>query len=131
MSLIICPSCGRSIDLPEAEMHLPSIQCAVCDTHFSPAVRETPRFHDAKWTIDVMGIFAIVFGSVGTIAWAILREVLFFDIAGLVFGLTGLCLSRSRGRSGICSVVGIALSVAAVLLFLSFRLHLLRLTGSL
>lgn len=37
MPTITCPACGRRIDLPDAELSLPSIQCARCDNHFCPA----------------------------------------------------------------------------------------------
>src|SRR5215471_6775385 len=44
MPVVICPACGRHIDLPDAEMLLPSIQCARCDNHFCPATGEvSPR----------------------------------------------------------------------------------------
>src|SRR5262249_22943965 len=39
-----CPACGRHIHLPDADMSLPSIQCARCDNHFCPATGEvSPR----------------------------------------------------------------------------------------
>jgi hypothetical protein len=44
MRTVICPACGRHINLPDTEMSLPSIQCARCDNHFCPATGEvSPR----------------------------------------------------------------------------------------
>jgi tetratricopeptide (TPR) repeat protein len=37
MPSVVCPGCGRHIDLPEDELELPSITCARCDTAFCPA----------------------------------------------------------------------------------------------
>jgi len=34
---VVCPGCGRSIDLPSHELSLPSITCARCDTVFVPS----------------------------------------------------------------------------------------------
>ena len=44
MPVVVCPACGRHINLPNEEMSLPSIQCARCDNHFCPATGEvSPR----------------------------------------------------------------------------------------
>src|SRR5262249_17848652 len=37
MTIVVCPGCGRHIDLPAHELSLPSITCAACDSLFAPA----------------------------------------------------------------------------------------------
>ncbi len=71
-----------------------------------------------------MRIVAIVSGSVGLVFVVALKAAFVFDVIGLVLAFLGFSLARARGGNGVCSVVGVALSVAGLLLFLIFRLRL-------
>src|SRR5436309_1175809 len=52
---VVCPGCGRALDLSAAAMSLPSIQCAHCASPFCPATEEvSPRGQTAVVLPDTM-----------------------------------------------------------------------------
>ncbi len=89
----------------------------------APRRRRRRRYRDEEASpghADVCGILSIVFGGIGLAMLcaplAVVLVAIVVDGVGVILGLVGIQITWNRGASGACSIVGLVLSLVALLL---------------
>lgn len=100
MPTVICPGCGRNIDLPESDLFLSSITCSVCETAFCPAPRPAPAYQaplsllsswgdsaGQHWYDSPMKVFVLIVAALLTVE--LINFVLFMCFMGSILHRAG------------------------------------------